>query len=349
MLNWIVRYAVVADLLDRENWTSGSLLDVGAGPHGISCVRPDLPFVGLDVEYPERAVPTMVAIQAPPGPLPFADAAFDTVVSLDTLEHMPADQRPGFIAELARVSAGRVVLACPERQAAPADQLIADLILDEGQAWPSWLSEHMEFGLPSDEEVGTLCHAVPGFTARPLPTVNSLLGLLAVIGDIHPGLAAAAQTEVTERTPEWEALFLAGRFGPAARTAWVLEREVPTSAIVSPGDERGTLPAALRCPACGGGPLAERLAATWTCTACGHAIRQDADTDAWVLGTTPSREEPPAPPSPPSVIDPVPELQARIARLEAQLEHAQNLRIVRWTASLRRAVYRVRTVGRGSG
>ena len=347
MLNWIVRYAVVAALLEDEGWAGGSILDVGAGPHGLSCVRPELPFVGLDVAFPEPVVPTMLGLQAPPGPLPFADAAFDTVISMDTLEHMPASERPGFVQELVRVSAGRVILACPERRVAGADDIVARLILDEGQPEPPWLSEHREFGLPSAEEIGAICTAIPGCTSRAFATPNALLSLLAVFGDVHPDLAAMAAAEVAERTPDWEALFLAGCFGPQARTGWIVERAAPVPALVSGADPHATAVSALRCLTCGGAQVAAADGLTWTCEGCSRISAPDEATGAWVLGPIP---DPPAVvaaarPTPDVPDDRVAELEARLARVTAERDHARGLRIVRWTAPLREAVYRLRTRG----
>ena len=87
-------------------------------------------------------------IQAPPGPLPFADGAFDTVLSLDTLEHVPRRDRAGFVAELA-----------PRRGPPRPDRLpdVRGRRLDRGprplrgrrRRLSPWLTEHDEYGLPT--------------------------------------------------------------------------------------------------------------------------------------------------------------------------------------------------------
>jgi SAM-dependent methyltransferase len=286
VLNWIVRYSAAMALLDERGWAAGSILDVGCGPHGLSCVRPELLFVGLDVEFGERVSPTMTAIKAPPGRLPFADESFDTVLSLDTLEHIPPPQRALFVAELGRVSAGRVVLACPERRLEAADRLVASMIVATGLEAPAWLGEHEEFGLPREDEVVALGAAVAGFSARPFPTVNALLSVLAVVADVHPALVAQAVDEVALRTEEWERLFLAGRFGPSARATVVLERDVPKRAVVEAGALRASMLQAMRCVPCGGS-IRERTATVWVCDTCQRLALLDEATDAWDLGTAP--------------------------------------------------------------
>src|SRR5204863_8412519 len=84
VLNWLWRYAPAARLLlDGDGRLTGSLLDVGCGPHGCACVAPGVPFVGLDVTFPGPVDPSMVALRVSPGRLPFADATFGTVLCLD--------------------------------------------------------------------------------------------------------------------------------------------------------------------------------------------------------------------------------------------------------------------------
>ena len=73
---------------------------------------------GFDVERPvidaarERRASDAVSsdraafVQAPPGPLPFADAAFDVVFSKDALLHVP-DKDALFRRDLSRAEAGR--------------------------------------------------------------------------------------------------------------------------------------------------------------------------------------------------------------------------------------------------
>ena len=52
MLNWLARYAPAGAMLLEDGRATGSILDVGCGPHGLACAHPDVPFVGLDVEFP---------------------------------------------------------------------------------------------------------------------------------------------------------------------------------------------------------------------------------------------------------------------------------------------------------
>src|SRR5689334_6658552 len=103
MLNWLTRYAFVSAELELapDGTLRESVLDVGCGPHGLSTAAPETKFAGVDVTFPTEVAPGMVAFRNEPGPLPFADGAFDTVVCLDVLEHVPPAERAGFVHELA--------------------------------------------------------------------------------------------------------------------------------------------------------------------------------------------------------------------------------------------------------
>ncbi len=90
--------------------------------------------------------------------LPFSDGAFEAVVSLDTLEHLPRAQRPYFVAELCRVAQTMIILATPygsethkrlERQALEAYKEVHGRDHD-------YLREHVEYGLPTQAELTAL-------------------------------------------------------------------------------------------------------------------------------------------------------------------------------------------------
>ena len=90
--------------------------------------------------------------------LPFRDGAFDLVCSLDTLEHIPNECRPAFIAELLRVTRDGLYLAFPFDSASNrwAESVVveyANVILKD--SIPA-LQEHRQFGLPDRESITRL-------------------------------------------------------------------------------------------------------------------------------------------------------------------------------------------------
>jgi SAM-dependent methyltransferase len=124
-------------------------------------------------------------VQITPGaPLPFADGAFDAVVSLEVLEHIPASGRRFFLAECLRVSRRGCVWTCP---VGSPDARHAEAVgsttyeLRNGKPHP-FLREHAEFGLPTVEELtGHLAaldvpHAVWSQTPADVWLANLVLG-----------------------------------------------------------------------------------------------------------------------------------------------------------------------------
>jgi GT2 family glycosyltransferase len=109
-------------------------------------------------------------IQASGVQLPFRDGAFDLVCSLDTLEHLPAEQRPALLSELLRVTRDGLYLAFPFDS--PSNRWAESIVVEYANVAlknpiPALL-EHSRFGLPSREAVTRLFsnHAYPwiGFT-----------------------------------------------------------------------------------------------------------------------------------------------------------------------------------------
>ena len=275
MLNWITRYAPVAALvLDEAGRLDGSLLDVGSGSVGFACVGGAEPFVGIDIEFWGPPAPSMFAVRSRPGRLPFVDAAFDTVISLDALEHVPPDERTGFVAEIGRVAARRVIVACPCDEAAALDEMMRRMYRRRGESAPDWLDEHAEHGLPTRRAIADACGALEGFSATELPMPNSLLSLLAVIADTDPEVAPLAAAEVAHRPSLWADLFNSSADSASFRVGWVLERERPVEGRVRPERLAQTTLAALRCPTCGTcdpAPVRDHLGAVdlthaWACT-----------------------------------------------------------------------------------
>ncbi len=144
------RHAIVARLIAGHASQGQQVLDVG-GRVGLlqqftvcRVVSVNVDGSG-DVQYAGRS-------------LPFADEAFDLAVAIDTLEHMPREQRSGFVRECLRVSRKAVILAAPFGSAGHAEseahlnQLFERLM---GKAH-RYLSEHILYGLPDTQQIEAL-------------------------------------------------------------------------------------------------------------------------------------------------------------------------------------------------
>ena len=170
-LNQLVRMEPVLALV-RETGPAGTLLDVGSGSRGLA---PWLP-AGWRVTAADSSFDDYGSASGPSGraaeavvadvrSLPFEDQAFDAVVALDLLEHVPPADRSQALAELRRVARRRLIVACP----AGAEALAADRRLAEGLPRPpGWLEEHLANGFPERDEVV----AALGPGTRVLPNEN---------------------------------------------------------------------------------------------------------------------------------------------------------------------------------
>jgi SAM-dependent methyltransferase len=197
MLNGGIRYYPVLAILRRMN--AASVLDVGCGDGGLGMFDPNRRFVGCDLRF-VASRPPMVPVVGRGGALPFRDGAFDAVISLDTLEHVPVAERPAFIADLARVGRRRLVLAMP---CGPAARL-AERLLDRwyallGISTPAWLAEHVQEGLPDRAAVEAAVAAL-GRPYRVYGNENVLAHLLVMMAEstelLRPRLARLAGERV---------------------------------------------------------------------------------------------------------------------------------------------------------
>jgi GT2 family glycosyltransferase len=157
----VQRHTAVARLLDRllaGQPRPVSLLDVGSNilnlwPQYLRAE--DIRVVRCDVSPNLAGDDPNFHLLDRDGPFPFADGAFDAVVSLEVLEHMPATRRHGFISECVRVARCGAVFTCP--RGAP-ETVAQELLLDaaylsrHGKPHP-FLQEHRECGLPTEAEV----------------------------------------------------------------------------------------------------------------------------------------------------------------------------------------------------
>lgn len=141
------RYRTATDLLRDLGVPEGSkVLEVGGAPGPIEKFLPKHEVFVVD-RYGEHGGRYAIADGAR---LPFADGTFEVVVTLDTLEHVPAKDRPAFLAEARRVSKDLVILSAPfasEDVVLAEDALHAFVKQRFGGDFPT-LQEHRDHGLP---------------------------------------------------------------------------------------------------------------------------------------------------------------------------------------------------------
>lgn len=124
--NPVFRHGAALDLIDPKD---RSILDIGCGDGLFEKLVVDrLPNVrAVGVDFSDEAI-ALAAVKVPKaefvvadalvGGIPFADGSFDTVVALDTLEHLYVPQ--DLIKEMTRVSKKRLIIGVPNFSSLPA-------------------------------------------------------------------------------------------------------------------------------------------------------------------------------------------------------------------------------------
>jgi len=158
MLNRWVRYFPIMHEL-REAAGKGSILEVGSGSMGLGEFLPT-PFTGCDIVFdPQTMSPYLTPVRVSATGLPFADESFDTVLCLDTLEHIQRHSRPAVLSEAVRVAKRVVVIGAPMGdRALKADVKLARFYERLGNPIPLWLEEHLNLKdeFPTRSEIETI-------------------------------------------------------------------------------------------------------------------------------------------------------------------------------------------------
>lgn len=152
----VARYALPFDTYERHAITAAlvgypdTLLDLGGRPGQLALFIPAAGITVLNVDRPADVI-------FEGSTLPFGDGSFDAVTSLDVLEHLPREQRASHLEELVRVARSRVVACCP---LGTPQHLEAERELARQYPHP-FLEEHLEHGLPTEDELRELAAELP--------------------------------------------------------------------------------------------------------------------------------------------------------------------------------------------
>lgn len=154
------RYRIISELLrilgEQGVFGAGpiSILDVGGYPGLLPRFVPfeDAKTVVLDVvpDAESSQYYKYTYVYGSGMELPFPDASFSCVVSLDVLEHIPAEYRTAFLNETRRVAKDAAIFIGPvhREETALSEQLLFDYIQWLLKAKQQQLAEHREYGLP---------------------------------------------------------------------------------------------------------------------------------------------------------------------------------------------------------
>jgi hypothetical protein len=156
--DYVGRYQLIAETITRYFAASktkpNQILDVG----GLGSLLGQLLPIPLVVFDSEASTAESGAEQQGDGAhmAHIKDGSYDAVVTSDTLEHIPREDRKSFINELLRVSNDLVIICAPFNRSQGAVQEEAGLqdfyknIVGQPDRW---LQEHAEYGLPREKEI----------------------------------------------------------------------------------------------------------------------------------------------------------------------------------------------------
>ena len=157
-LDSALRYREAIELIRPLHRPGLRILEVGSGAGGVTDFL-RAPVTGVDPSFErteDRATSYLHRVEARADALPFADGAFDVVLSLEMLEHIPPAERDAVLSEMLRVLAGggRLVLTFPaDEPAARADRALNERFRRRYGTDHPWVIEHITEGVPATDEV----------------------------------------------------------------------------------------------------------------------------------------------------------------------------------------------------
>jgi SAM-dependent methyltransferase len=197
------------------------ILEVGSGAAGVTTFL-KFPVTGVDTAFErtaDTATPYLVPVSASATDLPFEDASFDVVLSLEMLEHLPADVRTKALGEMFRAlrPGGRMVVTFPaDEAAARLDRALNEAYRARHNEDHPWSIEHIQEGVPKTSDVVASLDQITGGAA----TVT--------VRKHDPGWSwLLHQSIFSVRRLPWLTLFLGLQTRTGATLLWQVLRRAP--------------------------------------------------------------------------------------------------------------------------
>lgn len=159
-----LRYLPVVAAIKQAGLADAKILEVGSGSLGIipylRAQRENMPSYlkrpidGVDIDFSGPATPLLTKIKGSAESLPFRKNSYDVVVSVDTLEHLPSQNRQRAIYEMLRVAKKLAIIVVPVGDLSQNQDKELDLlwrkIFGEGN---QFLAQHIKHGLPTQDQI----------------------------------------------------------------------------------------------------------------------------------------------------------------------------------------------------
>ncbi len=155
--NWSVdeafRYLAIVDRIQQQKIKLGSVLEVGSGDLGITPYLKNVEITGLDQSFSDRPS-TLQRVVGSATNLPFADNSFDTVLTVDCLEHIPHHLYNQVFAEMFRVAKKQVIISLPcDKAAYEMDKSLDRYYLNKFGQRHHFLEEHVNNGQINQSDI----------------------------------------------------------------------------------------------------------------------------------------------------------------------------------------------------
>lgn len=138
-----------------------TILEVGAGAHGnLAKYLPQDEILFLDIDLPSEVLKDRRFVIGDATDLVYEDEAFDFVIALDVIEHIPIEKRLAFIENISRVAKKGVILSAPfDDESEDVDQVLKSFYHISQVEPPIWVDEHITCKLPTEKSINELIYA----------------------------------------------------------------------------------------------------------------------------------------------------------------------------------------------
>ncbi len=149
-----IRYKEIVRIIEKTKKNEPSIIEIGSGKIGITSYLKQK-VIGVDVTFDDY--PPLGSLEEKiynGSTLDYFDNSFDFVISVDTIEHIPKDERQKIITEMLRITKKYTILAFPcSKKSQLYEKKLLRKYTSYGLPVPKYLKEHMECGLPDENEI----------------------------------------------------------------------------------------------------------------------------------------------------------------------------------------------------